>query len=928
MGAGEPTRRPDFVNRVWELAALAEEAGRVSAGESRVVHVCGAAGIGKTALVSTFLTGHPDLAAIPVAGSEHEAGVHLGVAETLLRTLAVRTGLPSGRASSAADADRLACGFALVQYLGLAQGAKGLVTLVVDDLDWVDPSSLMALSFALRRLTGDRVLALLIGREETRPETPIGRLITGPTGRCVTVGGLDTAAVRQLAARLGSRKLSISQADMLRAHTNGNPLHLRSLLAELPPSGIIDAQSLPAPEAFAAVALAPLARLPEQVRRLVSAAAVLGMEARLADAARLAMISSPEAAAAEVPDSLIGLVDGPLGWVLRFTHPLNRAAVYHDLPPGERAYLHALAAEHSVGRTALRHRVRAALHPDSALAADLVQAAAGEAAHGQLGTAAEDLVAAAQVHPEARSRHRLVLDAADLLLWACDPSGAATLLSSALDQSGSRWHYVHGHLVTVTGRFPEARAELEAAWQQIGPADDDLRGPMASLRAQLAILQSDGNAAAEWAARAVSALPRDHPLLSASYACLALALWLEGRKEEAIVSLAALPANPVTVTPCDAAQLAVRGQLRMWGDDLAGSRADSARALHLGRKNGVSLFALTAAGYLAEAEYRLGEWGDAVVHGDLAVSLVEDTDQFLFRPFVHAIATLVWAARGGWGVAESHVAAAMTAAHALGHESSLGYAANAAAHLAFARQDWPGIVAAGAPLYGLRNRDGIFEPGVLTWRELYQEGLIAVGQLAEARRDVEESLDLANDMGRRSVLARLSRPQAALALADGNAHRARVVLEEGIEHAQAVCGPFDHALLLEALGRLLRRQGERRQAGSRLQAAIDLYSRLRAAPFLARCGDELAACGLHPAPRVPRPMRLSPREQAVVRLTVRGLTNRQIANELVISIKTVECHLASVFAKLGVSTRTQLAAKVTAARASYEPAQTTDLAPE
>jgi hypothetical protein len=98
-------------------------------------------------------------------------------------------------------------------------------------------------------------------------------------------------------------------------------------------------------------------------------------------------------------------------------------------------------------------------------------------------TPAEDLVAAAQVHPEAQSRQRLVLDPSDLRLWASDPSGAAALLSMALDPYGSRWHYVHEHLATVTGRFPEARAELEVAWAQIGPADDDVRGPMASLLA-------------------------------------------------------------------------------------------------------------------------------------------------------------------------------------------------------------------------------------------------------------------------------------------------------------------------------------------------------------------------------------------------------------------------------------------------------------
>jgi DNA-binding NarL/FixJ family response regulator len=920
--------RSAFVNRASELSALAEETGRVSQGESRVVHVSGRAGIGKTALVGAFLNDHPDLVGINVAGSEHDTGTHLGVAQALLRTLAARGGLPAEPAYPAAEIDPLACGMALVHHLGLAQGSDEAVVLVVDNLDWVDPTSLTALAFALRRLNADRILTILIGRQEAQPDTPLGRLITGLGGRSVPVGGLDTLAVREIAAQFGPRALSLAQAEVLRAHTDGNPLYLRAVLAELPPGRAIDAQWLPAPGAFAAVALAPLARSPEPVRRLVAAAAVLGMEARVTDAARLGMVSSPTEAVGEVPDGLIELVEGPLGWVLRFTHPLNRAAVYHDLSPEERARLHALAAEHTVGRPALRHRVRSALHPDLALASDLMRAAVEETGHGQLATAAEDLVAAAQVHPDAQTRHRLVLDAADLRLWASDPFGAAALLSTALDTSGSRWHYVHGHLATVSGRFPEARAELETAWEQIGPADDDLRGPMASLLAQIAILHSRASAGADWAARAVIALPRGHPLLSLSSACLVLALWLSGRRDEALTRMAGLPANPAAVTLEDAAQLAVRGQLRMWNDDLEGSRADSARALYLGRKSGVPLFALTAAVYLAEAEFRLGEWGDAVVHSDLAVSLVEDTDQLWFRAQAHGIAALVWAARGGWDVAEAHVVAAMAAAHQLGNEASLGYAANAAAHLAFARQDWPGVVAAGLSLYGLSNRDGIFEPGVLRWRELYQEGLIAAGQLAEARRDVEESLDLARERDRRSMLARISRPQAALALADGHADRARRALEEGIEHAAAVCGPFDQALLLEALGRLLRRQGERRQAASRLQAAIDRYGLLRAAPFLSRCGDELAACGLHPAPRVPGPMRLSPREQAIVRLTVRGLTNRQIASELVISVKTVECHLVNVFAKLGVSTRTQLAAKVAEARARYEPAQATDLPPE
>src|SRR5215469_2973276 len=903
--------RSGFINRRGELSVLSEEAGRAFQGEPRIVYLRGAPGMGKTALIERFLADHAELRPVVVAGAEAEADVHLGVAEALVRALAARAGLAADPAAMLGGSDPLACGVALVELLGLAQGSDGGIAVVVDDLQWVDSASVVALAFALRRLNGDRILAVLAGREEVTPEAPLGRLVTGPRGRGLRLEGLDVGAVKEMASQLGSGALTAAQAAVLRAHTAGNPLYLRTLMAELAPGWASDAQRLPAPRSFAAIALAPLARAPEPARQLVAAAAVLGMEARLADAARLAAVAAPEEAAEAAPASLISLVEGPVGWMLRFTHPLNRAAVYHQLPPSERARLHGLAAEHTLGRAALWHRVRAASSPDCDLAADLMAAAADEAAHGQLETAAEDLAGAAQVHPDAAARQRLVLDAADLRLWASDPAAAVALLSAAEDPSGCRWHYVHGHLAMVAGRLLEAQAELQAAWQQIAPADEDLRGPVASLLAQLEVLGDHGESGAQWAARALAVLPPGHPMSSLTCGCLSLALWIAGRTDEAIASMAGLPADAAAVAPGDAAQLAFRGLLRLWGDDLAGARADCARAIRLGRASGLPSYLLTAAAYLAEVEYRLGEWDDAVVHGDLAVSLVEDTDQLWYQSFARSVAALVWAARGSWGVAETHVTAARAAAELLGNPPSHGCAANAAAHLAFARQDWPAIIAAAAPIYGLSSHSGLFEPGMLQWRELYDEALIAVGRLAEARRDIDEALTVAKLRGRRSALARLSRPQAALALLDGHPGLAGALLEEGIEHAEAACGPFDVALLHDALGRLLRRQGERRQAACHLQAAHDQYRRLQAVPFLDRCGDELTACGLHPARRIPGATPLSPREQSVVRLAARGLTNRQIAAELVISVKTVEVHLGHIFAKLEVSTRTQLAAKLT-----------------
>ena len=96
----------------------------------------------------------------------------------------------------------------------------------------------------------------------------------------------------------------------------------------------------------------------------------------------------------------------------------------------------------------------------------------------------------------------------------------------------------------------------------------------------------------------------------------------------------------------------------------------------------------------------------------------------------------------------------------------------------------------------------------------------------------------------RAAIARLGRPRAALALADGDPGQACLILAEAIEMAGTACGPFDQALLNDAMGMLLRRRGDRRRAADHLRSALERYDQLGAAPFRDRCAAELAACGL------------------------------------------------------------------------------------
>jgi DNA-binding NarL/FixJ family response regulator len=125
-----------------------------------------------------------------------------------------------------------------------------------------------------------------------------------------------------------------------------------------------------------------------------------------------------------------------------------------------------------------------------------------------------------------------------------------------------------------------------------------------------------------------------------------------------------------------------------------------------------------------------------------------------------------------------------------------------------------------------------------------------------------------------------------------------------------VVAPFDRALLDLAHGQVLRRAGQRRAAAKRLSAARERFATLRARPYVERCEQESAACGLAPAKRSGvDPSRLTAQELAVARLVAVGMSNRHVASELFISIKTVQFHLTHVYAKLGVSSRAELASQ-------------------
>ncbi len=190
------------------------------------------------------------------------------------------------------------------------------------------------------------------------------------------------------------------------------------------------------------------------------------------------------------------------------------------------------------------------------------------------------------------------------------------------------------------------------------------------------------------------------------------------------------------------------------------------------------------------------------------------------------------------------------------------------------------------------------------WRPLLAEGLIGSGQTERAAVVLAQ---LQADSGQVSYLQpALAWLAGWLAEQRGALDEAREIYARGEETASTQ-SPVYTARLLLARGRLLRRTGHRKQAVQRLRRANGLYQELRAAPFLARTEEELAACHLPGNPvKNHYVLALTSRETEVAHLVGNGLSNPEIAAELFISRKAVEYHLGNVYAKCGVQGRQQL----------------------
>jgi DNA-binding CsgD family transcriptional regulator len=234
------------------------------------------------------------------------------------------------------------------------------------------------------------------------------------------------------------------------------------------------------------------------------------------------------------------------------------------------------------------------------------------------------------------------------------------------------------------------------------------------------------------------------------------------------------------------------------------------------------------------------------------------------------------------------------------------------ARLAEARGDAMATVAALEPVRSFAIRDAVDEPGLWAWQDLYAEGLAGVSRAEEASDLLVPHEERAARRGRLSSIARLARARGRVEAACGRSERAAEAFGRALDAARRAPLPFERAKVELAAGAFYGRAGQRRRAAELLTAALTTFEDLGAAPYTQRCRTELAGSALQPAPRDGSAALLTSQELAVASLAAVGRTNREIAVDLVVSVKTVEYHLRNAFQKLGIKRRRELTVRLPA----------------
>jgi len=938
-----------LLERSEEIARIEAALTEARTGRGTVAVIEGPAGIGKTTLLDAARAAavRDRMRTLRSRGTELERDFAFGVVRQLFEPV-----VADASASQRADLLQSAAGLAAARLgfrgaqavavepapgvdpsFGILHGLYWLcanlastepLCIVVDDLHLVDAPSLRYLAFLVTRIDELKV-ALIVATRPRESGTDAALLATvtaEPSAEVIRLLPLTQAAVAHV---IGTALEEPPDPAFVRAcmdATGGTPFLVHELVGALNEEDItpteeasLHVQRIGAQSVARSINLR-LRRLPDNAGRLARALAVLE-QSDLLTASRLAQMQEDEAV--EAAESLTGAGILESGLPLTFVHPIVRSGIYEEIVGVERAQAHRRAATllaelPEANERVAQHLLLTEPAGDEWVVGRLVAAASAARRHGAPETEAHFLVRALAESPAPRDHHDLLtalgkaeVDAGidgwdDHLQRAVDSAPnpkAAARSASALAQALNR-----------AQRFAEAVEVLDRAALALAASDADL---MLRLEAKaLVIGMNDFVVSPRVFARrrAVRHSAREHPgpppevLGAAAFISI-----LENEPAEEGAKLALLAeqgwAASAEYEPIEASiSLFARTSLSLVlteryaeVEPLLEASIEQARAAG---DSGVLSIGLANRAWLA---LRRGNLSAAEADTVTALTATELPAPPMYRVLNRALLVETLVERGNLDEAERELGA-------LGEDAERRFLIATVARFARGRlrieqgrvaEALADFIALGEALSSVQ----VVSPSFLAWRSQAALAHLALGESDHARRQAEAELDLASTFGAARALGVAKR---ALGIVVGG-EQGELLLREAIDAFERSGAELERARALADLGAMLRRGNHRTQARELLREALDRAHRIGARRLAERAETELRATGARPRRVVLTGLdALTASERRVAELASQDLTNREIAQMLFVTDRTVEGHLTSVFRKLDLDSRSGLSA--------------------
>jgi DNA-binding CsgD family transcriptional regulator len=937
---------PQLRGRQTETGVLGEALDRVACGGPAIVLVEGEAGIGKTRLLEQALADAAARGMQVAAGRADEleqarpfglmAGAFGCVAGSADPRRAAIAGLLSAPHSHTSGGPVTVTSDPGLQFrvvdafgdLAEALALSGPVVVGADDLQWADPSSLVTLAAMGRRVAGLPVGIIGCLRPIPRAAGLDGavRALQAAGARLLALSPLGTEAVGELVSDLVAAEPGPGLLAEI-AGAAGNPLFVTELLAALRAEGAIqvtggraEVAETALPPTLRLTILRRLSFLSPDTLQVLQTGSVLGSAFSLTD---LALLSGRPAVglAAALTEAIRARVLEDDGVQLRFRHDLIRDSIYQDLSASVRRGLHREAAQRLAGAGApplrvAEHFARGAAEGDGE-AIEWLARAARDAAPGSPAAAADLLDRAVTLmRPDDPSRDRLLVERAGQLMQAGRVADAETTCRRLLDQRHDPAvegvaRICLGQALLAQGHHRDGLAEMDRATESPLLTDTEQATARAWAGfARLSLGDLDGTASA--AGQAVTAALAAGDPFSASIAMgtVAMVCMFRGQFADALrISDDALRLAEDSLAR-QGRQYPVhmaRGQILVWLDRLEEGRSTLQAGRRISEERGVRWPLPSFGMFLGIERFIAGEWDDAVAELESSLALAEEMGETYSVTLAHIVIALISFHRDDL----SRAAAAVEAAYRDLTDRGFPYRTTWAA--------WPHALlqeASGEPARALETMTAPWDEsarlGISTQYPLAATDLV---RLAIAEGDRERARQVAAAVGDLASRNDLPWLRGAALRCQGLAGNDVDALVAAVGAYAGASRPLELALASEDAATALVRQGDMEQARLLLDQAIAVYERLGADRDLARANAVQRLAGVRRGVRGPRQrpqfgwQSLTPTERTVATLAADGLSNPQIGERLFISRRTVQTHLAHVFAKLGISSRVQLAAQ-------------------